>query len=314
MSPAFAAWPAAFDFNAFDAHRVELYGGPSVGTASGRRFVDADSIVAWSVDVYRDVVPSLVCADASLFTASLGISLEGNDDDWDKAALLGCPSRPWLGDALRAHTGKPFRAVFVGANKGYGLASLLSILAPSLKVSPATWGVSLRNLNARLACGWCRDCLEDGEEWDDDVSSMIEVDLVEPLRANVGLLAGCLRHHGFVEKDVWTKGPATVRLLPLALGRTKGRATFPSLAAGEEVGEVCSEGTCDVSQFAGRFESEPRFEEVRVETLDGIIDGVVDYLSLDVEGHDPLVLDGGIETVKNARLVEFEYHFRGAWC
>ena len=50
-----------------------------------------------------------------------------------------------------------------------------------------------------------------------------------------------------------------------------------------------------------------------METLDGIIDGVVDYLSLDVEGQDPLVLDGGMETVKNARLVEFEYHFRGAW-
>ena len=200
MSPEFAAWPAAFDFDTFDGHRVELYGGPSVGTAHGRRFVDADSIVAWSVDVYRDVGPSFACADASLFTASLGISLENDEDAWDRAALLGCPGRPWLSDALRAHTGKPFRAVFVGANKGYGLASLLSILAPSLEVSPATWGVSLRKLNARLACGWCRDCLEDGEEWDDDITDTIVVDLVEPLRANVGLLAGCLRDHGFVRR------------------------------------------------------------------------------------------------------------------
>ena len=305
--------PAAFSFEAFDAHRIELYGGPSVGTAHGRRFVDADSIVAWAVDVRRDVVPSLACADASLFTASLGISLENDEDAWDKAALLGCPGRPWLSDALRAHHGK-FRAVFVGANKGYGLASLLSILAPSLKVSPSTWGVALRKLKARLACGWCRDCLEDEEEYDDDVSTMIEVDLVEPLRANVGLLAGCLRDHGFVEKDgTWTRGFVTVRLLQMALGHTAGKATFPALAAGEEVGEVCSEGTCDARQFEGRFENEPRFEEVRVETLDGIITEKVDYLSLDVEGQDPLVLDGGIETVKKARLVEFEYHFRGAW-
>ena len=100
----------------------------------------------------------------------------------------------------------------------------------------------------------------------------------------------------------------------MALGRTRGSATFPALAAGEEVGEVCSEGTCDARQFEGRFAKEPRFEDVRVETLDGIIDGMVDYLSLDVEGQDPLVLDGGAETVQNARLVEFEYHFRGAWC
>ncbi len=303
--------PAAFSFEAFDAHRVELYGGPSVGTAHGRRFVDADSIVAWAVDVRRDQVVNLACADASLFTASLGISLENDEDAWDKAALLGCPSRPWLSDALRAHHGK-FRAVFVGANKGYGLASLLSSLAPSLKVSPSSWGVSLRKLEARLACGWCRDCLEIEEEYEEDVSTMIEVDLVEPLGANVGLLAGCLRDHGFVEKDLWTKGSATVRLLQMALGRTAGKATFPALAAGEEVGEVC-DGTCDVSQFAGRFEKEPRFEEVRVETLDGIVDEKVDYLSLDVEGQDPLVLDGGAETVKKARLVEFEYHFRGAW-
>ena len=304
--------PAAFSFETFDAHRVELYGGPSVGTAHGRRFIDADSVVAWAVDVRRDLVPSLACADASQFTASLE-SLEGRDDQWDKAALLGCPSRPWLSDALRAHTGQQFRAVFVGANKGYGLASLLASLAPSLKVSPSTWGVALRKLKARLACGWCRDCLEDEEAYDDDVTTAIEVDLVEPLRANVGLLAGCLRDHGFVENDgIWSKGFVTVRLLQMALGRTEGRATFPALAAGEEVGEVC-EGTCDVSQFAGRFEKEPRFEEVRVETLDGIVDEKVDYLSLDVEGHDPLVLDGGMETVKNARLVEFEYHFRGAW-
>ena len=314
MSPDFAAWPAAFSYETFDQHRVELYGGPSVGTKHGRRFVDADSVVAWSVDVYRDVVPSFACADSSLFTASLGISLENDEDAWDKAALLGCPSRPWLGDALRAHTGKPFRVVYVGANKGYGLASLLSALAPSLEVSPATWGVALRKLNARLACGWCRDCLEDGEEFDEDITDTIVVDLVEPLRANVGLLAGCLRHHGFVEKDgTWTRGIVTVRLLPLALGRTKGRATFPALAAGEEVGEVC-DGTCDIEQFAGRFENEPRFEEVTVETLDGIVDEKLDYLSLDVEGQDPLVLDGGAETVQNARLVEFEYHFRGAWC
>ena len=60
----------------------------------------------------------------------------------------------------------------------------------------------------------------------------------------------------------------------------------------------------------------PELTELRCTTLRRILEGRsprVTYLSLDVEGHDPLVLDGGMETVKNARLVEFEYHFRGAW-
>ena len=113
-------------------------------------------------------------------------------------------------------------------------------------------------------------------------------------------------------EHTWTRAHVTVRLLKLALGSAKGAAAFPSLAAGEEVGELCTD-TCDIEQFAGRFAGEPRFEDVTVETLDGVVQGTVDYLSLDVEGHDPVVLDGGPGTVATAKLVEFEYHFRGAW-
>ena len=198
-APRFSPPPMTCDFRAFDADRVAAFGTPAQATAHGRRFVDADAVVAWAVDVARDRAPALTCADAAAFTASLdAASLEGPDDRWDKAALLGCPSRPWLGDALRAHApGRPFRAVFVGANKGYGLAALLNTLAPSLGVSPATWGVSLRRQGARLACGWCRDCLEvEAEEKEKACAKppgALRVDLVEPLRANVELLEGCLR-------------------------------------------------------------------------------------------------------------------------
>jgi len=102
----------------------------------------------------------------------------------------------------------------------------------------------------------------------------------------------------------------------LALAEKRSVASFPSLAAGEEVGAVCPAGeACEAAAFEGRFGGDaPAFESVTVETLDALLPGAtVDFLLLDVEGYDPLVLAGGRETVARARFLEFEYHFRGAW-
>ena len=259
--------------------------------------------------------------------------------DWDFAAQLGCPEQAWVADVVDAHAAgaraseRIFRAMLVGANKGYGLARLLKLLTPELGVTPATWGASLRQRGAALACGWCRDCLADADDdavvaqhpgtCHDDPAAYaarpprgLEAHLVEPLSANVALLENALRDHGFIkEEGAWRRGAAAVVLHRVALAEKEGRARFPSLKAGEEVGEVCEDTTCDAVAFAGRFDGDDAaWEDVDVTTLDALArDAAFDFVSLDVEGHDPLVLDGGPATIGNAGLVAFEYHFRGAW-
>ena len=260
--------------------------------------------------------------------------------DWDFAAQLGCPEQAWVADVVDAHAAgaraseRIFRAMLVGANKGYGLARLLKLLTPELGVTPATWGASLRQRGAALACGWCRDCLADADDdavvaqhpgaCHDDPAAYaarpprgLEAHLVEPLSANVALLENALRDHGFIkEEGAWRRGAAAVVLHRVALAEKEGRARFPSLKAGEEVGEVCEDTTCDAAAFAGRFDGDDAaWEDVDVTTLDALArdDAAFDFVSLDVEGHDPLVLDGGPATIGNAGLVAFEYHFRGAW-
>ena len=126
-------------------------------------------------------------------------------------------------------------------------------------------------------------------------------------------------HPGLAYEKRSPTATATVVIHHKALGEAPTLASFPSLAAGEEVGSVCEGGddVCeDDSTFDGRYErGAPAFETVRVDTLDGLglPDRPVDFLLLDVEGYDPKVIAGGPKTVRAARFLEFEYHFRGAW-
>lgn len=155
----------------------------------------------------------------------------------------------------------------------------------------------------------------------------VEVHAVEPLSANCALLESALEGAGFrrVGTGRWRKADgeaaATVVVHRLALGaERRAEALFPALAGGEEVGSVCGDDGCEDAAFEGRYDGSggPRYESVAVETLDGLLAGLgvadaVDFLALDVEGHDPNVLAGGRKTVAGARFLEFEYHYRGAW-
>jgi hypothetical protein len=41
--------------------------------------------------------------------------------------------------------------------------------------------------------------------------------------------------------------------------------------------------------------------------------GTVDFLSIDVEGYDWPVIQGGTATLQGVRYLEFEYHAKGVW-
>lgn len=236
--------------------------------------------------------------------SALRAAAVGDPMSWDYASLLGCPQHIERVPPQR----NAATLVYVGANKGYGLARALRLLAPDLGVSPSAWGNELRSLGALHACGWCRDCLEDPRP----ISTHARVDayLVEPLEANVELLRAALAAFGFVpvtSNATWIKevgvSRAAVHLHQVAAGDSSREGRFPMLAAGDEVGALCT-GRCD----------DYNFRDVRVERLDELLPAVaIDELVVDAEGADPLVLAGASSLLGATRLLQFEYHFRGSW-
>ena len=231
--------PGACAFGDFLARRHLLWGRPHVPGANGPEPLDGNGLLAWASDVRGDAPARDAACDAreaaalgARFAASRTL-VQGPGDGWNYASALGCPDQDWLPPLLRAEAagtrdfarrpGTPFLAVNVGANKGFGVAKLLKELAPSLGVTPATWGAFVRAAGAKVACGWCRDCLEDDGDVDARVGRFptcaspggfaarelplrIVVHAVEPLAANVELLRGALRGLGFAAHgDAWTK-------------------------------------------------------------------------------------------------------------
>lgn len=277
-------------------------------------------------------------AQSNLWKAIRG-AIVGDTESWEYTSLLGCPQSSELeravfdaiaSDARNSQTAHRV-IVHVGANKGYGLARSLLVLAPELDISPRMWGGILKKLGARYACGWCRDCLEVETAWNERKRTApymtVDAHLVEPLTANYDLLSSTLAAAGFAEvscphpfaTSCWTKETRTARaivhLYRLACGDTSRIVQFPNLAAGAEVGSFCTDD-CNANQFAGQFETDrPTYEAVPAERLDRILPTPItlDMLVIDAEGADPLILAGAQQSLVNTRFLQFEYHFRGAW-
>ncbi|KAJ1450795.1 hypothetical protein M885DRAFT_531460 [Pelagophyceae sp. CCMP2097] len=268
----------------------------------------------------------------------------GFQDVWEYTSLLGCPEKAWLRPILASHlqgtrnmtsmrqTAQPLIVVNVGANKGYSIAKLLSEVAPELAVTPAAWGSQLRVLGAKQACGWCRDCLDEGGETAAFIAGapaqrglVLDLHAIEPLGANVRLLQSVLEAFGFraAEGGVWTLDvqgvSARVTLHAVAASDSDRSALFPALAAGEEVGGLCDEfGDSCADVFHGYYDPErlEQLERVQVRSLDSLFPDLrIDLLLVDVEGADPDVLKGAAKMLVGRRVafVEFENHFRGAW-
>ena len=251
----------------------------------------------------------------------------GDVQAWDYAALLGCPKRRWFDKIAASWQNDTFTFSLVGANKGFGLAHALKQLAPDLGITPQTWSTALRD---PLACGWCRDCLDDDPPPPPEKRRRlrtITAHLIEPLAGNIALIHAALANLGFQQHHettttTWTLDRVTVRTLQLAVSAEDGVARFPRLRPGDEVGALCStddddDDDCDPAEFQGRFAdgSDGTFDDVAVATLDTLFENDhLDALFIDAEGQDPLILNGGrTRVLPRLALLEFEYHFRGAW-
>eukprot|EP00184_Porphyridium_aerugineum_P003936 CAMPEP_0184706698 /NCGR_PEP_ID=MMETSP0313-20130426/36893_1 /TAXON_ID=2792 /ORGANISM="Porphyridium aerugineum, Strain SAG 1380-2" /LENGTH=253 /DNA_ID=CAMNT_0027168257 /DNA_START=179 /DNA_END=940 /DNA_ORIENTATION=+ len=121
---------------------------------------------------------------------------------------------------------------------------------------------------------------------------------IEPAKSTADMLSALSEYLGYKELGL--------HVIRAAVGERLGKAYFPHVVPGDEVGGIHQERDDDN-------------DEVDQITIDKLVESenlnVIDLLSIDTEGNDVPVLLGSIMTLatKTVRVIEFEYHNIGRW-
>jgi hypothetical protein len=248
-----------------------------------------------------------------------------------------CPLASWLHDIGavaeehgRCASDQRARIIVIGGNKGYdcvGWTRMFSRRDSSTArawPSAASWRVSLGEADAMMlstnktACGACMQCLADYPRPIAAAGLHNEltphVDCVEALPINARLLSAA-----HATSPMW--GAAGLRIVHAAATHSaKDTATvlFPSgdeLTAGQEDIGIISEAGGSATLAVPALTIDQLVFGGSAHFPDPLIPDVPTVLTVDTEGHDPLVLQGAARTLATGRVayVEFEYHGKGAW-
>jgi FkbM family methyltransferase len=194
----------------------------------------------------------------------------------------------------------------VGANKGYTLATWLSIWLPSCRVSPDRLREYLRENLHLNDCGICNDCEHVPFDTWPSISTMnitVDIHAFEPQPSTYDILN---------QVRQWTN-VSSLYTYNLALSNQTGIGLFRQCKAGIEVCGLAS---------PTHPKSSPNWKYIQVNmtTLDEFIESHnithrIDLLKIDAEGFDPLVLQGATRLLSQhrIRIFLFEYHGIGAW-
>ena len=244
-----------------------------------------------------------------------------------------CPGPQWL-DRVAPTLGRQGEApavIFVaGANKGFGIISLLNRFGDR-RMKPLAWQVALRRYKERRArqaltpasassCGVCGACREPQPPIARLLASHLELHAFELTQANAAWLIHARKAFGLDRKA------HSLVVTRAAVSNASGELLVPVSGAASVVGEESisplgiSLGT---SHAASRAEAQSRgpekIERVRAIALDDYARNArvqhIDFLSIDTEGFDALVLEGAAGLLERGAVtvVEFEYHFTAYW-
>ena len=180
--------------------------------------------------------------------------------------------------------------VEIGANKGYDLVSLY-----------ARW----TNFTTNLV--WMRTGLPPGCPYYADVDRHVfpRVIAVEPSPPTFAVLTELLANLPV----------CNLELHRVAISNAPGRATFRSAQPGAETAHLRWHG--GPAPAGGEANSADQDVEVETETVDGFLARLavphVDFLAIDTEGLDPLVLDGAGGALAAGRVDLLTFEFSGQW-
>lgn len=236
---------------------------------------------------------------------------------------LGCPG-PWV-DNLVSSTGSERKAprvlIDVGANKGYMIAEFLSLWRPQNSTpSAAAWNRAIRQWAAehgshalrQRSCGECGDCKRKaqppaqrslswpGTSFSDDVV----VHALELVEDNRHLLRSIIDRFGL---------SASVQVHNLAASNETRTMFLPRrYAAGAEKAELLQ------GQSAANANTSVAVSVVDLDSFiasQGLGLHSIYQITVDTEGHDPLVLEGLRRTIQRraVTLLQFEVGKKGYW-
>ena len=253
------------------------------------------------------------------------------------AQVWSCTGAEWLEqltiDAPSIFSDRPV-LLNIGANKGYSAPHFLSLWSQHPNATIKSWRDAIRGVArgktamsseggkprrhgflATQMCGACGACrtkpppphLRDGGR----------VHLVEMTVANSKLL-----NHLAVATDL----QQLITVHNVAVSNESGMIYSPQVKMGtefatappQEMGTEFATAPPQVkmgTEFGDRY-----YDRVQLSTVDDLVTRyqlprVIDVLTIDAEGHDPLVLEGMSAVLRDKRvtLLEFEYHSKGFW-
>jgi FkbM family methyltransferase len=191
----------------------------------------------------------------------------------------------------------------VGANKGYSIATWISLWMPGLGISSRTLYEFLKTHSNLTDCGVCQDCREFSFETlqlRTQVNRTIEIHAFEPQPSTYVLL----------NRTRQWMNLSTFHTHQLALSNATSTGLLRKCPVGVEVCGLASKSDLESNKFL----------EVQTITLDQFvkqnrITRQIDLLKIDTEGFDPLVLQGADTVLRRhqVRLLLFEYHGIGMW-
>lgn len=198
-----------------------------------------------------------------------------------------CPSNAWKEYIYHELHRDNMTMINIGANSGSNVNEFLLKHDPNWNVSPSVW-----HKNANMGCGACKTKIIKGTR---PVQS-IRVIAIELLVANF-----------------------------ISLSRVFNRFNVPGIAlnaaGGSEMGMTAAPRNTHIGAESIGIARKSKFTvDVPMVNVDGIVSmfgwtSPIDFLSIDTEGNDAIVLTGAQNGLKNKqfRIVEFEYHGVGAW-
>lgn len=247
-----------------------------------------------------------------------------------------CPESKWLDDVANTPAAadgfsqcavESATAMIVGGNKGFdcvGMWRLLAGTSGGQTPNKAAWMDALRavvnrpglfNGDQEYECGVCDQCHV--ADYPLPVAGLSRapaspvVTCIEALPVNALFLRKAVEHLGWTEglEIVHAAGTSAekARRAPHLYFRTYGGPPGTGFALEWEAASDPSD-----PDFRPR-----KYAPVNATTVDRLVAGrkPPTILSVDTEGHDPLVLDGANATLASGGVayVEFEYHNKGPW-
>ena len=232
----------------------------------------------------------------------------------ERLLRLGCPSSSWEDAVAEVPRQGPVVMVNIGANKGYNIAAFLALWTQTPGLSVSAWQDAIVKYAKRykkgallsmnfIRCGVCGACSRrkpPKHSRSGGVAHAIELqsanrDLIRNASETTGV-AQLVRVHDFAASNQ-TKEMRFV-------------ADKVNSQAGRESTQLCTGKCAGPSKQTKSIQAKTYDDFARDEGIDQAF-----LVSMDVEGFDPLVIEGMRKSIEARRiaLFEFETHSKGYW-